>query len=59
MKENLNLKYHQYRLVRFALKRYELKKDAADALGICTKTLNKIKKEIYENRNQKCSGVIK
>ena len=46
-------------MVRFALKRYKLKKDAADALGICTKTLNKIKKEIYENRNQKCSGVIK
>lgn len=59
MSENLNLKYHQRRLVRFALKRFELKKDAAEALGICTKTLNKIKDEIYENRNQKRSGVIK
>lgn len=51
MKENLNLKYHQHRLVRFALKKHKLKKDQAKALGICTKTLNKLKEEIYENRD--------
>lgn len=59
MTENLNLKYHQQRLVRFALRKYNKKKDAAEALGICTKTLNKIKSEIYENRNEKRSGVNK
>ena len=50
MRETLNLKYHQHRLVKFALKKYKLKRDAAKALGITTKTLKKIREEIYEDQ---------
>jgi DNA-binding XRE family transcriptional regulator len=59
MKDTLNLKYHQYRLIKIALSKYDMKKDAAEALGISTKTLKKLEDEIYENRNQKRSGVVK
>lgn len=46
MRENLNLQYHRERLITIALKKYDLQKDAAKALGITTRTLQKIKSKL-------------
>lgn len=46
MKENLNLQYHRERLITIALKKYDLQKDAAKALGITTRTLQKLKSKL-------------
>lgn len=40
--ENLNLKYNKRLLVKAALRQNEFKKDAAKALGICSKTLKEL-----------------
>ena len=50
MKDTLNLKYHEHRLVKFAVKKYKLKRDAAKALGITTTTLKKKIQEINEDQ---------
>ena len=46
MKDTLNLQYHKDRLIILALKKYDLQKDAAKALGITTRTLQKLKSKL-------------
>ena len=41
MKENLNIAKWRMEMIRVALKKFETKKDAAKALGISVRTLNK------------------
>ena len=48
MKDTLNLQYHKDRLIILALKKYDLQKDAAKALGITTRTLQKLKSKLYD-----------
>ena len=48
MKDTLNLQYHKDRLIILALKKYDLQKDAAKALGITTRTLQKLKSKLHD-----------
>lgn len=41
MTENLNIAYWHRKLIRIALQRHNTKKEAAKALGVSTRTLNK------------------
>ena len=41
MKDNLNIHWWRQKLIRIALKRFKTKKEAANALGISSKSLEK------------------
>ena len=41
MTENLNIAYWHKKMIRIAIQRHDTKKEAAKALGISTRTLDK------------------
>lgn len=44
--ETLDLAFHREVLIRVALKKYKLKKDAAKALGMSTRALSRVVAEL-------------
>ena len=49
---DLNLKRNRDRLIKIALKRFDTYKEASVALGITTRTLITLRKEIQEDANE-------
>ena len=45
MPENLNIAWNHKRMIIFALKHFDTQQQAADALGISTRTLVRLKKQ--------------
>jgi hypothetical protein len=51
MKENLNIAWWHEKLMLCALKRYDTQEQAAQALGISSRTLIRMKKDYNEKHN--------